>query len=428
MRQITVAIAGLGGRGKDTYAKVQHRFPDEMKIVAIADPIKEKIDEVAQEYGVPADMCFESAEEMLKQPKLADVMFICTMDQQHYAHAIGAMEKGYDLLLEKPISPSLKECREIADTANRLGRNVVVCHVLRYTPFYQTVKKEMDSGKIGDIVAIQAMEQVGYWHQAHSFVRGNWRNADETSPMILAKSCHDMDILTWLAGSKCKSLSSVGGLHEFKAEKAPEGAAERCVDCKYKDTCPYSAVKFYITKIKRGETRWPVNIVLENATEETMLEKLKTSEYGRCVYHCDNNVVDHQMVQMTMENGIIINFVMSAFTVGGRDLRVLGTKGMIEANMDLGTVKVRVFNGTGGTDDTDIDVFALTTDFSGHGGGDVRLVRDLFEIIAGEKSMSSALTSINLSCTSHYMSLAAEQSRLRGGELIDIDEFVNSQK
>lgn len=423
MKQMKVAIAGLGGRGKDTYAKIQKKFPEEMKIVAIADPIPAKVREVAQEYDVPEAMCFQSAEEMIAAPKLADVMFICTMDRQHYKHAIAAMEKGYDLLLEKPISPDLAECKKIAQTANALGRKVVVCHVLRYTPFYQTVKAQMDSGKIGDIVAIQAMEQVGYWHQAHSFVRGNWRNCDETSPMILQKSCHDMDILTWLAGSKCLTLSSVGGLKEFRSDRAPEGAADRCVDCRYQETCPYSAVKFYISKIRRGETSWPVNIVLENATEQTMLETLKTSQYGRCVYHCDNNVVDHQMVQMTMENGVIINFVMCAFTAGGRDLRVLGTRGMIEGDMDKGTVKVRIFDGEGGTQDETIDVFALADDFSGHGGGDKRLVKDLFEIASGEKSMGSALTSIDKSIESHFMSMAAEESRLHGGVQINMEEF-----
>lgn len=425
MKQIKVAIAGLGGRGKDCYAHVQESYPDKMKIVAIADPIPEKVREVADRYGVPEEGCFKSAEEMLAQPKLADVMFICTMDQQHFPHAMAALERGYDLLLEKPISPSLTECKKIAERANALGRRVAVCHVLRYTPFYSTLKKVMDSGKIGGIVAIQAMEEVGYWHQAHSYVRGNWRNSDETSPMILAKSCHDMDILTWLVGSDCTSVSSIGGLKEFRADRAPEGSAERCVDCSLCDTCPYSAVKYYISRIRKGALAWPVNIVLENATEEKMMETLKTSPYGRCVYHCDNNVVDHQMVQMNMENGVIINFVMSAFTVSGRDLRVLGTRGMIEGNMDNGTINVRVFNGLGDTDDELIDVYKLAEDFSGHGGGDKRLVRDLLEIVAGEKDAGEALTTIDKSVESHFMAMAAEQSRLEGGKLINIKEFAS---
>ena len=426
MKQITVAIAGCGSRGKDCYAKSQHKIPEQMKIVAIADIDPAKVEEVKNEYNVSPEMCFDSAEAMLAQPKLADVMFICTMDRQHYSHAMAALDLGYDLLLEKPISPELKECKEIAEKANKLGRKVVVCHVLRYTPFYQALKAQIESGKIGDVVAIQAMEQVGYWHQAHSFVRGNWRNTAETSPMILQKACHDMDILTWLAGSDCKSLSSVGGLKEFRADRAPEGAAERCVDCPHKDTCPYSAVKYYVGKVARGETGWPANIVLPDATPETMLEALKTSPYGRCVYHCDNDVVDHQMVQMTMENGVIINFVMSAFNLGGRDLRVMGTRGIIEANMEEGWLKVGIFNGNGGLDTENINVFELADDFSGHGGGDIRLVKDLLEIVAGEKSAGAALTSIDKSVESHLMSMAAETSRLAGGTLINMKEFADS--
>lgn len=424
MKQITVAIAGLGSRGKDTYAVVQKKFPEKMKIVAIADPIQEKVQMVAEEYNVPSEGWYKSAEEMLAQPKLADVMLICTMDRQHYDHAMAALKLGYDILLEKPISPDLAECKKIAETANALGRKVVVCHVLRYTPFYQTVKNVIDSGKIGDLVGIQAIEQVGFWHQAHSFVRGNWRNSTETSPMILQKSCHDMDILRWLAGSPCKSLSSVGDLKEFRADRAPEGAAERCLDCKLSEECPYSAATFYLSKIKRGQTCWPVSTVLENATLETLTEALRTGPYGRCVYYCDNDVVDHQMVQMLMENGVIINFVMTAFTVGGRDLRVFGTRGMIEGNMDEGSVKIRVFQGTGFTEDETIDVFSLTNDFSGHGGGDTRLLCDLLDIVAGEKPGGSALTSIDQSVESHFIAMAAEKSRLEGGALIQLKDFA----
>ena len=225
---VTVAISGLGSRGKDTYAKCQHIFPDRMRIVAIADPIAEKVEEVREEYGVDPSLCFSSAEEMLEREKLADVMFVCTQDRQHYAHAMKAMEKGYDLLLEKPISPSPDECRQIQETAERLGRRVVVCHVLRYTPFYQYIYRTLRSGEIGKIVAIQAIENVGYWHQAHSFVRGNWRNSEETSPMILQKSCHDMDILRWLCGQPCARISSFGSLMHFRRENAAWIVPERC--------------------------------------------------------------------------------------------------------------------------------------------------------------------------------------------------------
>ena len=214
-KQMTVAIAGLGSRGRDTYAKAAKIYPDKMKIVAIADIDPEKVKLTAEEYDVPMSHCYESAEDMLKEEKLADVMIIATQDRQHVGQAIKALKKGYHLLLEKPISPDLGECRKISEVAKECKREVVVCHVLRYTPIYQKVKEILDAGTIGDVISIMAIENVGWFHQAHSFVRGNWANSDETSPMILQKCCHDMDIYTWLLGKKCKAISSVGDTHLF---------------------------------------------------------------------------------------------------------------------------------------------------------------------------------------------------------------------
>ncbi len=257
MKRITVAIAGLGSRGKDNYAPVAKLLPEKMEITAIADIVEEKVEEVSREYGVPKERCYSSAEEMLKQEKLADVMFIATQDRQHVGHAIPALEKGYDLLLEKPVSPDLDECRELLKVAGERGRKVVVCHVLRYTPFYTKVKELIDSGVIGDVVTVMGIENVGYWHQAHSFVRGNWRNSEETSPMILQKCCHDMDLLLWLTGKTCESVTSFGGTYLFKEEKAPEGAAKRCLDgCAAKAECPFDAEKIYITNEKNRHCPW----------------------------------------------------------------------------------------------------------------------------------------------------------------------------
>ena len=199
-KPVTVAIVGLGGRGKDTYAPMALSRPDLMKIVAIADIVPEKVDEVARLYGVPRERCFDSAEALLREPRLADVLFVCTQDRQHVGHAIPALRKGYHLLLEKPISPVLSECQRVLAEAKKADRQVVVCHVLRYTPFFQKIKAVLDAGRIGEVVSVMALENVVYWHQAHSFVRGNWRREEDTSPMILQKSCHDLDILLWLLG------------------------------------------------------------------------------------------------------------------------------------------------------------------------------------------------------------------------------------
>ena len=420
---VTVAICGLGSRGKDTYAKCQHIFPERMKIVAIADIIPERVEEAGQEYEVPISMRFSSGEEMLEKEKLADVMFICTQDRQHYGHALKALERGYDLLLEKPISPVLSECRKLAQTASRLGRRVVVCHVLRYTPFYQYLYRTIRSGKIGQVAAIQAVENVGYWHQAHSFVRGNWRNTELSSPMILQKSCHDMDILVWLSGKSCRRVSSFGSLMHFRPENAPEGAAMRCQDCKAKEKCPYDAEKIYLTDertgVLHGHTGWPANVLVSHPNEERIRAALAEGPYGRCVYHCDNDVVDHQIVNLEMEDGVTVSFTMCAFNQGGREIHVMGTMGEIVGDMNANTITVTVF----GQKPETVDVRTLADDFSGHGGGDRRLVEDLLDLEEGRAGQ--ALTSIEKSMESHYMAMAAEYSRLRHGETVELEKFVN---
>lgn len=424
-KPVKVAIVGLGSRGKDTYAKCAKLFPEKMKIVAIADIVKEKVDEVAKEYDVPKEMCFNSAEELLAQDKLADALFICTMDKQHYGHAIPALKKGYHLLLEKPISPDLKECAEIAKVAKDNKRHVVVCHVLRYTPFYQELKRIIDEGTIGDVVSMQAIENVCYYHQAHSFVRGNWANSDETSPMILQKCCHDMDILIWLANKRSKYVSSYGSLRLFKPENAPEGSTKRCLDgCKAKENCPFDAEKIYITDkatgVANGKNGWPCNVLTLNPTVESVTKALEEGPYGVCVYHANNNVVDHQVVNIEMEDGATINFTMCAFTSKGhRSIKIMGTKGDIEASMDTNLIDIGRF----GKEHEIIDVKTLAKDFSGHAGGDNVLVKDLMDLIINDVEPGSGLTSIDHSVESHYLSLAAEYSRLHHGESVNINEL-----
>ncbi len=426
-RKVTVAVVGLGGRGS-VYAECEALYSDEMEIVAIADIIPEKVEKWAKKYHIPKERCFSSAEELLKEDRLADVMFICTQDRQHVGHAIPALEKGYHLLLEKPISPDPAECKRLAEIANQYNRHVVVCHVLRYTPFYQKIKEIIDSGVIGDIVSIQAIENVAYWHQAHSFVRGNWRNSDTTSPMILQKCCHDMDIFVWLSGKNCKRVSSFGSLTLFREDRAPEGSTFRCVDgCKVKDSCPFDAEKIYITNEKTGilhdNSGWPCDILALDPSEETVREALKTGPYGRCVYHCDNNVVDHQVVNLEMEDGSTINFTMCAFTnKTGRAIKIMGTLGDIEANNDDNIIDVCKFGG----EHEIIDVNKLATDFSGHGGGDVRLVKDLLDLVQNESAPGSALTSIDKSTQSHFISLALEESRIHNGQMIDMDTYIKN--
>lgn len=428
---ITCAIAGLGNRGNDIYGNYQFVSPEEMKVVAVADPQEEKRKAAKERYGLSVGQCFSTAEEMLSQPKLADVIIIATQDRQHVEQAIKAIEKGYHVLCEKPISPDLEECKRLKEAAHKYQKIVAVGHVLRYTPFYSKIKELIDDGAIGEVVSIQAMEQVTYWHQAHSYVRGNWRRSDETSPMILAKSCHDLDIFVWLLGKACKKVSSYGGLSLFTKEKAPEGATLRCMDgCKAKEDCPYDAEKIYITnertgirsvvrEKRTGDEAWPCCVLSPNdLSEEAIRNALKTGPYGRCVYACDNNVVDHQVVNMEFEDGITVDFQMTAFTgEGGRTIHVCGTKGDIKGNLSKNRVILTQFGRT------PVSFDVAEGDMSGHAGGDNRLIHDFLETVrkgAGEKELR---TGIDVSIQSHLIAHAAEASRKCGGKTVCPDNL-----
>lgn len=424
---ITFAFAGFGDRGS-TYASMQALFPEKMKVVAVADANPEKVRRAKEQYNLPDSKCFTSAEELLAQPKLADVMVITTMDRQHVGHAIPALEKGYHILMEKPISPDLGECQRILEVAKRCPGKIVVGHVLRYTVFYNTLKELLDDGRIGKVVSICANENVGYWHQAHSFVRGNWRNSHETSPMILQKCCHDMDIYSWLLGQKCKSISSVGNTVLFRRECAPEGATTHCLGgCKAKDSCIFDAEKIYITDprtgIRSGNT-WLSSVASglsgSTATEEQTYAALQNGQYGRCVYFCDNDVVDHQQTTMVFENGTTMNFTMCAFTESCyRYCKFMGTKGEIEADMLSNLIHVRVF----GQPEEIIDVKKLSQAKTGHGGGDSGIVEDLLELLLEGKETTGRTSTLESSMESHFMALAAEESRLQGGRQIMMETF-----
>ena len=422
-KKITAAFVGLGSRGT-SYAEACALLKDKIEIVACADIIPDKVTRFAEKYGVPAEGCYESAEEMLKEPRLADVMFICTMDKQHYGHAIPALEKDYHLVLEKPASTDPRECMEIARVANEHDRQVVVCHVLRYTPYYRKLKEIIDSGVLGKIYSIQACEGVGFWHMAHSFVRGNWRNSDETSPMILQKCCHDMDIFLWLTGKHCKSVSSFGHLSHFRKECAPEGAHEHCTEeCPaYKD-CPYS-IERYLHHAKEGNFGWPLDVVSPETNYDGFRRDLLAGPYSRCVYHCDNNVVDHQVVNIRFEDDLTLSFSMSAFDQRGRNTAVMGTKGFVSSTTDESKIKVTLYN-QGIESYVEYDTHAETDQF-GHGGGDFVLVKELIELLNGEAPI--AATSINDSVESHIMALATEYSRTLGGQLVTIEDYMETLK
>ncbi|MBR5252131.1 MAG: Gfo/Idh/MocA family oxidoreductase [Oscillospiraceae bacterium] len=420
MAKLKIAFAGLGSRG-NAYAEALKAFEDKIEYTAAADIIPDKLERFSKEYGIAPEMQFNSAEEMLAAGKVADIMVVATLDRQHYGHAMPALELGYHLLLEKPISPEMHECLEIADLANKKGLRVVVCHVLRYTPFYRKIKEIIANGTIGEVASIDALENVLYWHQAHSFVRGNWRNTAETSPMILQKCCHDMDIILWLADAHCKSVSSIGSLKEYRPQNAPEGAAKRCNECQYLLTCPYSTDKIYMDRARSGNFEWPVDVVAPDKTMESLVKNLAEGPYGRCVYHCDNDVVDHQVVSLQLDNDCTVCFTMSGLTShGSRRLHIMGTKGDMICDMSKKEIELTVF----GQPTEIIDTSKSAVDAFGHGGGDFGIVQDLVELFDESKPDSVSLTGIDVSIESHIVALAAEESRLNGGKLIEISEFV----
>ena len=417
MKKVTFAILGMGDRGTVYAAKVL-RFPEQAEVTAMADLRQEQLDSANKYLNLPQERIFHSAEDLLAQPKLADIMVIATQDQQHCEHAIAAMEAGYDLLLEKPIANRLEDVVKIAKTAKQLGRRVLVCHVLRYTVFYKEIRRLINEGKIGAVQLVEASESVGYFHQAHSFVRGSWHNSLQSSPMILAKCCHDMDILPWVIGKKCLKLNSFGSLSYFKEENAPEGSTERCFDCKV-ENCPYHAPTFYVSRIPG----WPANVLCTEPTEEKVLQALRETDYGRCVFRMDNDVVDHQTVHMLMEDGVTVIFRMCGFNnLQTREIRVLGTEGELWGHSKNKELCYQRW----GEEPVKIDLFALCSDFTGHGGGDEGIIRDAIRLYRGEDFDTSSITYLEDSVDSHYMAFAAEKSRVEGGQLINLQEFKDT--
>ncbi len=401
MKPITAIVLGAGSRGS-IYAGYAKEHPDELRIVALAEPREDRRNMLADSLGLGPEARFATWQELLNIPRMADCAFVCTLDDDHTAPALKAMELGYHLLLEKPMSNTEEECRTIVEMANRTGRTLAVCHVLRYTPFYMTLKHLIDSGEIGEVTTINQIENVGYWHQAHSFVRGNWRTLRETSPMILQKSCHDMDIILWLMGKNCKQVQSFGSLRHFTPENAPEGAPRRCLDgCPHAERCPYYAPKLYLNMKLTG---WPVDVITTDLSEEGRRKALEVGPYGRCVYHCDNDVVDRQVVNMEFEGGAVATFTMTGLSADfSRQLKIFGTEGQIQADMGTKEIVLHRFGEEKKTIPLDMGQEA-----SGHGGGDFGIMRDFLHIL---RDGGESRTSANVSLQSHLICFAAERSR-----------------
>ena len=409
---VTAVVIGAGGRG-GAYASYAPGHPKEWRIVGVAEPIRHRNEALANAHHVPEAHRFATWQHVFERPKLADVCVITTPDHLHHAPAMAALEAGYDLILEKAIAPTWRECKEILELATRQGAMVAVGHVLRYAPFFRQMKHVVDSGQLGEVVSIQHLEPVEHIHMSHSFVRGNWHNTAESSPMLLSKSCHDLDILRWLVGRPCRKVQSFGSLRVFREEMAPPGATLRCTDgCPAEPTCSYSALRIYLR-----ERLWGTHhLAIDDDSPESIRGALEHGPYGRCVYRNDNDVVDNQVVNMEFEGPVTVSFAMESMTsYGGRRTRIFGTKGDLVG--DERFLDVSCFT-AGRTDRWDVREHASS--LGGHGGGDHRLVRDLVQAVS-RRDPSLLTSSLDTSMESHLIGFLAEESRHSGGELRKVD-------
>ena len=407
-KQITAVIAGAGGRGMG-YSTFALAHPERLRIVGVAEPLEYNRGKMIQMHDLPSEAVFTDWRDLAARPRMADAVIIATQDAMHTAPALAFAALGYNILLEKPMSPVEAECEQIVQAAKAHNVLFGVCHVLRYTHYTQTLKSLLESGAIGELVSIQHLEPVGYWHQAHSFVRGNWRNEAESSFMLLSKSCHDLDWLSYIVGDACVSMSSFGALQHFHKQAKPAEAKDalRCLHCDYEPNCPYSAKKIYLGQLARGEYGWPANTVTPEPTVETLTAALESGPYGRCVYECDNDVVDHQVVNMQFAGGQTGSFTMTAFNKGSdRKTRIFGTRGEIYGDgqriehFDFLTDQRKVI-------DTRLDEGGP---LGGHGGGDYGLM-DRFVRAVAENDQSVILSGPDASLESHRMVFAAERAR-----------------
>ena len=407
-KPISAIICGYGGRG-GYYGSMATKPDAKVNIVGVAEPIDYRLEKAASLHGLDKDKQFTTWEHVFDQPKFADAVIISTPDDLHHGPAMRALEMGYDLLLEKPIAQTWKQCEEILQLATKQDSIVGICHVLRYAPYFQQMHAVVSEGLLGDVVSIQHMEPIYYLHFAHSYVRGNWHETQRSNPSLLAKSCHDLDIIKWIMNAPCERVSSFGGLKYFNEKYAPEGAPERCLDgCPIEDKCIYHAGDVYVHKKRWGD----FTIITRDRSPEAILEQLKTSDYGRCVYRNDNDVADHQVVNMQFAGGATCAFNMEAMTsYGGRRTRIMGTKGDLVGDERY----LDVFNFQ---DQSKVrwDVQTDFKDLGGHGGGDERMFRDWAQAV-GHHDDSFLATKLDDAMESHLMGFQAEDSRLNGGEV-----------
>ena len=420
---ISIAAIGCGARAQTYLAIARDEMPQRYTVVAGADPVGERRARIRQISQNPTFCEFEDAEALLQQPRLADVLLISTQDNYHFDPCQKAIEKGYHVLLEKPIAQTADETAEIARLARLHDRRVVICFVLRYTTFYQKLKEILDAGRIGEIVSVNCVEGVEPWHQAHSFVRGHWARKDPSTPMIVAKGCHQMDILAWLLDDRCQALSSMGKLTYFTLANKPDRATLRCTDgCPHVGECVFDAHRY------AGEMRDPwLRVLLPNwreMSDEAVYRWLETSNWGRCVWQCDNDVVDHQVISLQFNKGVTATFTMTAFE-SHTHMEFFGTRGVLKAGTkkrdELGCDIWIRDHGDSAVERVSVDKSAPVSEHDMHGGGDWGLVNAMDRIFRGAPGTETDL--IETAVEGHLMAFAAEASRVNGGQCVDLADY-----
>ncbi|XP_028850811.1 uncharacterized protein LOC114798891 isoform X1 [Denticeps clupeoides] len=410
---VKVIVIGAGNRGKN-YAEFATINPVRMQVVGVADPRTFAQKNLQKRHQIPDENTFSDWRQVADREKFADAVFICTPDRLHRDPAVALAKKGYHILLEKPMAVTEEECTEIVETCITSGVMLMVCHVLRYDPLISKIKELIDHGAVGDVMHIQHLEPVGFYHFAHSFVRGNWRNEAQSSFALLAKSCHDLDLIHhWTGGRRCIKISSFGSLNHFRKENKPVGAADRCLDCLVEKTCPYSACKIYLDRVKQGHVGWPVSVICSSSVPdiESVTEALRNGPYGRCVYECDNNVCSNQVVNIEFEGGLTVAFSMVAFTeeICQRKTSIYGSKGELTYDGN----RIRVFDfltkktTLHSSESSAPESFAM----AGHGNADYHLV-DAFISAVASADPSLIHSGPEETLASHRLVFLAERARL----------------
>jgi predicted dehydrogenase len=410
MQPVSLIIIGAGSRGS-SFSQFALDHPELARVVGVADPRPFYRQRVADQHDIGDDNVAADWKELVSRPRFADAVIIATPDRYHAEPAIAFAEAGYAMLLEKPMATNPEDCRRIVEAVLRNKILFAVFHDFRYFSYTQRLKEIIDSGAIGDIVAIQHSEPVGYWHYAHSYVRGNWRNEAISSPMLLAKSCHDIDWLRYLLGQPCVQVSSFGSLSHFRKSQKPAAAGDalRCLSCAYEPDCPYSAKRFYLGRLHEGKLGWPLAVITPVFTEEAVIEALAEGPYGRCVYECDNDVVDHQVVNLLYANGVTASFTMTGCSEPGERLTtIFGTRGQIKG--DLG--QLELYDYLSGKAQI-IDTTPPDTAPSGHWDGDVNTLKAFMQAV-GNNDTSYILSGAEETLETHLTVFAAEESRREG--------------